>query len=199
MMSLHDAVQPILSHPTPEALVELQGALLVRRQEDAGVDVALEIAGQFYTYLCDLKSKITARSYSELASRLDIGAVGVVALENVLTAEGAHFWQGLFLGGLAEILMVSASRQYVKGWEVETGLVHTQAVWFLTEALWQTSVRMQPDLQPDRRWQAIRSLLAPAIDPHVAAPEKAVLLGRVFQILLLSCVVPLLPAANSDT
>jgi hypothetical protein len=44
---------------------------------------------------------------------------------------------------------------------------------------------MQPDLQPEQRWQAIQELLGPASDPDVPAPEKALLLGRIFQILLI--------------
>jgi hypothetical protein len=196
MISIQDAIQSILSQPTPDALVALQGALLALGQQGQDLDRALEIAGRFHGYLSDLESKISARDYSELASRLDIGAVGAVALENVLAARGEHFWQGLFMGGLAEVLMVAASRQYVKGWEVETGLVHTQSVWFLTETLWHTSAEMQPDLAPDERWQAIQSLLAPASDPDIPAADKAVLLGRVFQILLLTRLAGLLPATE---
>jgi hypothetical protein len=196
MISVENAVQTILSRPTPDALIALQGALLASRQQDQAVDYALETAGRFHTYLTDLQSKVSARNFSELASRLDIGAVGAVALEGALTTRGEHLWKGLFMGGLAEVLMVAASRQYVKGWEVETGLVHTQSVWFLTESLWRTSVEMQPELPPEERWQAIRTLLAPVADPQVPAADKAVLLGRVFQILLLTHLTALLPAAQ---
>jgi hypothetical protein len=196
MISLQESIQSILTQPVPEALVSLHGVLLALRQQGEAVDPALETAGRFHAYLSDLQSKISARNYSELASRLDIGAVGAVALENVLGAESERFWQGLFLGGLAEVLMVAASRQYVKGWEVETGLVHTQSVWFLTEALWHVSAEMQPDLDPEQRWHAIQALLAPASDPDVPASDKAVLLGRVFQILLLTHLAGLMPAAD---
>jgi hypothetical protein len=186
MKSLQDALQPILSRPTPESLAALQGVLLALDQQEEGVDRALEIAGHFYTYLGELQSKITAKDYSELASRLDIGAVGVVALENIVATKKEEFWKRFLLGVMGEGLMIGASRQYIKAWEVETGLVHNRATWTLTEALWRTSVKMQPDLPPDRRWQAIQSLLAPAHDPNVPAADKAVLLGRVFQMLLLT-------------
>jgi hypothetical protein len=53
---------------------------------------------------------------------------------------------------------------------------------------------MQPDLEAEKRWQAIQALLAPAYDPDVPAPSKAVLLGRVFQILLITYLARLLPA-----
>lgn len=186
MKSLQEAVQAILTQPTPEALVDLHGALLIHGQPGEARDRALAITGHFHTYLCELRSKIAARDYSELASRLDIGAVGVVALESVVTGERDKFWQRLLLGGVGEGLMVAASRQYVKAWEVETGLTHACAAWCLSEALWQASAQMQPEQSPEARWQAIQALLAPASDPAVPAPDKAVLLGRVFQILLLT-------------
>lgn len=198
MKSLQDAVQSILSQPTPAALVALQGSLLASSQQGEAVDRALELAGRFHAYLCELQSKITARDYSELASRLDIGAVGAVALENVIAGEGGHLWQRLLLGGLGESLMVAASRQYIKAWETETGLLHTCAAWYMAEALWRASAGMQPDLPPEQRWQAIQALLAPIHDHDVPAPDKAALLGRLFQMLLLTHLVGLLPTAEAE-
>jgi hypothetical protein len=193
MLDLQEALKPILTLPTPKALILLQGALLALDGDSEAREQALEVTGRFYTYLSDLKSKITSRNYSEMASRLDIGAVGAVALENILTTNSDELWKGLVLGGVAEGLMIAASRQYIKGWEVETALVHSQAAWYLTEALWRASSEMQPDLQPEERWDAIQTLLAPAHDPDVAAPDKAVLLGRIFQILLLTYLARLAP------
>jgi hypothetical protein len=195
MLDLHEAIQPILSLPTPEALVALQGALLAFGEEDEAAKKALEVTGHFHTYLGDLRSKLTSRNYSELASKLDIGAVGAVALEHIVASGPDEFWKRLVLGGAAEGLMVAASRQYVKGWAIETGLVHTQAAWYLTEALWRASSEMQPDIQPEQRWEAIQTLLAPAYDPKVPASAKAVLLGRIYQILLLTYLARLSPGS----
>jgi hypothetical protein len=50
-------------------------------------------------------------------------------------------------------------------------------------------------VDPAQRWQNIAALLAPANEPQVPAPEKATLLGRIFQILLLTHLARLLPAA----
>jgi hypothetical protein len=186
MTDLRDALQAILTKPTPAALVALQGALLAADGRDEALSEALEVAGHFHAYLSELETKITAKDYSELASRLDISAVGVVALENIIATEKEKFWQRLILGGLGEGLMVAASRQYVKGWEAETGLVHAHNAWYLTEALWRASTAMQPDLAAGERWQAIQTLLAPAYDAGVPEPDKALLLSRVFQILLLT-------------
>lgn len=191
MLDLQEAMQPILNHPTPEALIALQGALLTLGAEGKTGKQALEITGHFYRYLSELQSKLTSRDYSELASRLDIGAVGAVALENLVATEPEKFWKRLVMGGIAEGLMIAASRQYVKGWAVETDLAHSQAAWYLTEALWHSSSEMLPDLQPQQRWETIQTLLAPAHDPDVPAPEKTVLLGRIFQILLITYLVRL--------
>ena len=196
MKTLQEALQPVLKRPTPEALVALQGILLSLREDGEGVGRALETAGRFYRYLGELQSKITAREYSELASRLDIGAVGAVALENVIVADGEAFWQRLLVGGVAEMLMVAASRQYVKGWQAETALVHAEAAWYLTEALWCTSAEMHPDLEPEQRWRSIQTLLAPVSDPDVPAPAKAALLGLIFQLLLVADLAELLPTGT---
>jgi len=195
MKHLESSVQSILSGPTPGALVTLQGALLVSGRQGETVDRTLDVAGHFFAYLSDLQSKMSARQYSELASLLDIGAVGMVALENVLVAEKEEFWKRLLLGGLAESLMVAASRQYIKGWATETDLVHTQAAWYLAEALWHVSAEMQSGLAPEQRWQAIQALLAPAHDHDVSAADKAILLGHIFQMLLVTYLVRLMSDA----
>ncbi len=195
MPSLQEALQKIVARPTPAALVELQGALLASGQAGDSAERSLEIAGQFHSYLCELESKITAQQYSELASRLDMGAVGLVAVENVVVGDREKLWQRLLLGFLGEGLMVAASRQYVRAWQVETGVVHQSAAWWLANALWHLSGQMQPGLPPTERWQAIQALLAPAYDPAIPAPDKALLLGRIFQVLLLIYLVSLLTGA----
>jgi len=173
--------------------VSLQGALLVAGQQGQAVEQSLRLAGEFHAYLSELQSKLSAKEFNELASRLDIGAVGVVAMQTIVTGGGEKFWERLLLGALGETLMVAASRQYIRAWDVETSLVHSRAAWVLTEALWQTSAEMQPNLAPDRRLQVIHQLLAPAYSSDVPAPDKAALLGRIFQILLLAHVARLLP------
>lgn len=194
MEALTDVLKPILVAPTPAALVALQGALFRAGVQGPALDDSLAIAAEFFVYLSDLQSKLTAKEYNEMASRLDIGAVGMVALENLAATRREEFWQRLLLGGLGETLMVAASRQYIRAWDVETGLVHSRAAWYLAEALWRTSAELQPGLAPEQRWQAIHQLLAPAYDASVAAPAKAVLLGRIFQVLLLTHLARLLPA-----
>jgi hypothetical protein len=195
MPSLLDAVGSIVSQPTSKGLVELRGVLLTGGYQGKAVDSALDVAEHFYGFLSELQSKMTARRYSELASLMDIGAVGAVALENVVDSKRDEFWRQLALGGIAEGLMVGASRQYVKGWKAEATSVISHAVWYLSGALWHASSEMQPELDSEERWKAIQALLAPASDDDVPEPDKAVLLGRVFQMLLITHLARLLGEA----
>jgi AcrR family transcriptional regulator len=190
---LRGAVQPILKEPTPKALMDLQSLLLALEQDHPEeARRALRLAGAFYTYLSALQSKLSARQFNELASALDIGAVGAVALESIIVGEEANFWKRLLIGGVGEGLMVAASRQYIRAWDTETSLTHDEAAWVLFEELWRISTRLQPDLTADERRRAIDRLVAPGRDPATPSPERAALLGRVFQILLLTYLSTLL-------
>jgi hypothetical protein len=192
MRSVVDALQEVLRKPTAKVLLDLQGALLAMGGTGPEAARALELAGQFYAYLSELESKIAARDYSELASRLDIGAVGMVAVENLVSNKDEKLWQRLLAGGLGESLMVAASRQYVKAWQVEAGLVHRNAAWFLAGVLWDLSRQLQPSLPDGQRWQMVQRLLEPAHDAAVPEPNKALLVGRIFQLVLLLLVGRLL-------
>lgn len=198
MTSLVQAIQTVVTQPTPEGLVALQGALLASGREGEALSDALEVAGHFYRFLCELQSKVTARQYSEFASLLDIGAVGAVAVENLSDWDGPDFWRRLFLGGLGETLMVAASRQYVKAWEAETSVVFACATWCLQDLLWRVSSWLQPGMPGEERWRAIQTLLAPARDKELSGSAKAVLLGRVFQVLLLTYLARLSPTLEDE-
>ena len=187
-MELRPVIQQILTAPTPAVLWELYGRLLA-----AGADPSLiELVGAFNHYLCDLQSKATARQYSELASMLDIGAVGGVAVENLIGGDSQHLLQRFLVGMASESLMVAASRQYIKGWQSELHSAHCQAAWFLARELWRISAEMQPDLPAEERLAHINRLLAPARDPDIRNEVKAVFLGWLFQIVLLRKLAPLL-------
>jgi hypothetical protein len=69
----------------------------------------------------------------------------------------------------------------------------------LTEALWQLSTETQPDLAHAQRWDAIQTLLAPVHDREVPAADKALLVGRIYQILLLTYLARLLPQSGAES
>ena len=92
-MELLPVIKEISTAPSPAAMWELYGCLLA-----AGADAPLlRTVETFHHYLCDLQAKATARQYSELASLLDIGAVGGVALENLIGGGPHHLFQRFLL------------------------------------------------------------------------------------------------------
>lgn len=186
-MSFEDVLGRLLTRPSPADLLALQTRLLAAEADPQRAEAAqraLEVAYAFYAYLSELEAKYGARKYSEVASLLDIGAVGAVALENLLEA-GEALLERLALGGLSETLMVLASRQYVKAWSRETAPTHLQAVWFLRVRLWRLSIARQPDMRPEERTALVDGLLAPALDGDVSEEVRLTLLGRLFQVLLI--------------
>ena len=189
-MDIKPLLEQILTAPTPDALWELYGHLLAAgTAADAPV---LQVVERFHTYLCDLQSKATARQFSELASVLDISAVGGVALENLVGEDAHKLWKRLLIGATSESLMVLASRQYIKGWQAELHSVHRQAAWFLADRLWRWSAAMQPEMPAEERWAAIDRLFAPVHDPGTPDAVRVILLGHAFQLVLLSYFLPAL-------
>jgi hypothetical protein len=185
-MSFQGLLGRLLTEPTPNDLLALQTRMLAAEADPARTEAArraLEVAREFHAYLSELEAKASAREYSELASKLDIGAVGAVTLEN-LTEAGEALLERMLLGGLSETLMVLASRQYVKAWSREMRPIHMQAVWFLRGELWQLSVTGRPDMLTEERAALVDELLAPALDEDVADEVHVALLGRLFQVLL---------------
>lgn len=106
---------------------------------------------------------MSAHEYSKLASLLDIGAVGGVAVQSLIESDMAEgdFWKRLLAGGFSESLMVLASRQYVKAFKAEIASICQSAAWYLFGELWQLSVQHQTELEPAARRQHIETLLAP--------------------------------------
>ncbi len=195
-MSFQDLLGRLLVEPSPSDLLALQTWLLVAEADPESADAAghaLEVSREFHAYLSELEAKFGARQYSELASLLDIGAVGAVALEN-LTEAGESLKQRILLGGLSEVLMVLASRQYVKAWGREMEPLHMRAVWFLRAELWRLSVAGRPDIGAEERAALVDGLLAPALESDAPDEVCLALLGRLFQILLIIHLAQVLPS-----
>lgn len=188
MKTVTEALLGVLSRPQPDDLIVLQEALLAfpaPELEKAKVwqGQALELAGQFYTFLVQIQAKTSARSYNELASWLDMGAVGLVAFQRLANREEVGI-SDILTGLLAEGLMVLASRQYVKAWDEEAALIPKQSAWILRQSLWDLSQELQPDLSATARRDTIQQVLASALDSSVKPEVQLVVLGRLYQALL---------------
>lgn len=191
MNTLMQSLETVLRRPDPAALVALQEALLLETAPSPQRDHCLAVAGEFHRYLLELQSRLSARQYSELASWLDIAAVGLVAFQEVISGT-ATGWRDLLVGLASETIMAIGSRQYIKAWTAELGPIHAVAAWTLREALWRLSEETQPDLEPAVRLAAVQSLLPDALG-QAQSSAQAMVLGRLFQILLLIRLGRLLP------
>lgn len=182
-MSLDELLTLILSKPEPAILWSIRSALL-----EAGLpseDSALITLDEFSEFLNKLVASSTARQYSHFASLLDLGAVGGVALQNLLEkSDSANFTQRLLAGGISEVLMVMAARQYVKAWEEEMKAAYYSAAWHLFAEFWDLSSEMQPDLDPSERRRIVEEAVSPLRNEENSGVVKAAVTVHYYQLLL---------------
>lgn len=189
-MGLSESVVAALRNSSPASLYQL-GATLRERLADApqaerpALSIALEVCAGYYTFLSSVQAKMTAEGYNKLASLLDLGAVGTVALQSLL-AERENLLQKLAIGSVGESLMLIGSLQYIKAWEREAQALHEQAAWQLYDALWDISSQSQPELAGRERRQFIEVLLSPCCDAELKATHKTIYVGWLFQLVLLT-------------
>ncbi|HET6447443.1 MAG TPA: hypothetical protein VFI27_23005 [candidate division Zixibacteria bacterium] len=184
-MSNEQLMALLLAKPEPSQLWQLRSAMLeVGLSSD---DKRLEIVNELYEFVNVLVAKSTARQYSHFASILDLGAVGGVALQNLLEmSDSKKFTQRLLAGGLSEVLMVMAARQYVKAWEVELKSTYAAAAWRLYAKFWYLSVASQPDMESEKRRLLVDGLIAPLRDAEASGTVKAAIIIHYYQLLLLA-------------
>jgi hypothetical protein len=179
------ALLQVLTAPTAEAVWRLRSDLLA-----AGVDRTAhlwEVLDAFHAFLDDLATRSSSRDFSRLASRMDISAISGVIAEQVLeTRDARELATRLFTGLLSEGLMALATRQHVKAWAGEIAAVGRSAAWYLYGALWHWSAEHTPDLGPGERRRLLDDLFAPVLSGDTPDAVKAVVLGRLFQLLLVS-------------
>lgn len=180
-----ESLATVLAQPTPAALWQLRGDL---RQAGLPADhAAWAVIDRFYAFLNELSAGMKAHEFNKMATMLDIGAVGGVAVQGMIEGDIPvdDLWKKLVAGSVGEGLMVLASRQYIKSAHAELISVYNAAAWYLFSALWDVSARLQPELSSADRRQLLDQLLTPALHEETEDGVKMVLIGRLFQILLL--------------
>jgi hypothetical protein len=187
-MPLRDSLEKVLAAPSAEDLWQLRADLLEQGAEPEGP--LWEVLGEFREFL-DCRTTLTSsRAYSELASKLDIGAISGVILEQLSeAAQGSALATRLVSGALSEGLMALATRQHVHAWDSELDGVYRRAAWFLHDELWRWTIRRTPDLAAGERRRLLSALLAPVLITDTPVTARSVLLLRLFQIVLLGRLV----------
>jgi hypothetical protein len=184
-IDIRAALTRALSSPTPETLWRLRADLLERGlPPEARV---WSVLGEFQGFLDRLATSTSSREYSHLASKLDVAAVGGVVLEQAFESRGREDLGFRILSGLlSEGLMVLATRQHVKAWEGELAAVYRSAAWYLYGELWRWAERKKPDLPAAERRRLLDALFDPVHSKETGGFYKAVLLGHLFQLILVS-------------
>ena len=96
----------------------------------------------------------------------------------------------LLTGGISEGLMVLASRQYVRAQEGELDALFRATAWSLFDELWRWTAEVNPGHEPVERQRLLDRLTSPLRDPETATLVKAVLAGRLYQVLVLALARP---------
>ena len=174
----------VLSLPTPEALWRLRADLLEGGfSPDAPM---LEIIGEFRAFLDHFATSTSSRDLNHLASKLDIGAIGGVVLEQLFESpDSKELAMRVLTGGISEGLMVLASRQYVRVAEGELAALFRDTAWNLYLHLWRWTAEANPDLDVAERRQLLDRITEPLLNAQTPDAIKATLTGRLFQVLLL--------------
>ena len=195
-MSLPEAILASISAPTPDALWLLRRELLVRGvPADAPVWPVLDT---FHGFLGRLAASNAARGYSERASKLDIAALGGIALEELATASNGRELASRLLGSaLSESLAVAATRQHVHAWQSDLEGLFDEVAWSLYGAMWRWAEVRQPSLERQERRALLDRLITPARSAKTDAAARVTLLVRLFQILLLDAVAEAMPPSSS--
>ena len=182
-MSIREPLERVLSAPTTADLRELRAEMLAAAYpNDSKTWTVVE---EFHRYLDRLVTGTTSREYSELASKLDISAIGGVVVEQLLEHDGPEDLALRFLTGLlSEGLMVAATRQHVKAWEGELSAVYRDAAWYLYGEMWHWTEQRNPQLSGAERRVLLDRLFEPVHSTDASGFSKAVLLGLLFQVLL---------------
>ncbi len=176
------------------SLLHLRGELQVtvrwlEAQKDArraeAARKALEALSHFYTFGVEIGGFERSSKTANQASVFDLASVGVLAVENVLTAESRSLMRYL-MSGLSEGLMFLASRQYVAGSEsVLEGIYKSNALQ-VRDALWSLAhdFRVTEDLAAIREArEAIESLFAKLDDPAVDRHARVSLLHQLYGLV----------------
>ena len=178
----------------PTSLLRLRGELQVVsrwsevQQRDPlrkTADAALDAVSRFYHFGQEIGGFTASTRSAERASFFDLASVGVLGMENVLSAEKASLMRFL-MSGLSEGLMFLGSRQYVAGSQaVLQATYHAHAI-AVQDALWSlaTDFRDPDSLVSIREARgAIDSLFAKFDEPGVPLGTKVALLQQLYGLI----------------
>ena len=192
--SYRTALREALARFDEPALLRLRGDLqVVSRWLVAGGDgdraksasAALDAVSRFYSFGLEVGGFAKSSQSASQASLFDLASVGVLGVENVLTAEHSSLMRYL-MSGLSEGLMFLASRQYVAGSNAVLEATYKAHALTVRDALWSLAMdfRGSGDLSSIKEArEAIDALFAKFDDPSVPLPAKVSLLYQLYGLV----------------
>jgi len=91
---------------------------------------------------------------------------------------------------------VLASRQYVNAFRRELVALYREVAWKLRTHIWRFAARGRAGMDPAERARLVDALLGPIWSETTPDTARSVLIGLLFQVLLLGTVGPLLEGAE---
>lgn len=178
----------------PTTLLRLRGELqVVSRWSEVQkrdplrkrADAALDAVSRLYNFGQEIGGFTASTRSAERASFFDLASVGILAMENVLSAEKASLMRFL-MSGLSEGLMFLGSRQYVAGGQAILQATYRAHATAVQDALWSlaTDFRDPESLGSIREARgAIDALFAKFDGPGVALGTKVALLQQLYGLI----------------
>ncbi len=146
---------------------------------------ALDAISRFYAFGVEIGGFQRSSRTANQASLFDLASVGVLGIENILTAENRSLMRYL-MSGLSEGLMFLASRQYVAGSEAVLEGTYKSNSLAVRDGLWALArdFRSTEDLATIREARdAIDALFAKLNEPGVPLHARVALLHQVYALI----------------
>lgn len=192
--SYRAALRDALTRFDEASMLKLRGDLQVvsrwleARQDAArakSAGAALDAVSRFYSFGAEVGGFSASTKAADRASLYDLASVGVLGVENVLTAEHKSLMRFL-MSGLSEGLMYLGSREYVRGSTAVLEATYKAHALSVRDALWSLAMdfRGSEDLGSiQEARQAIDALFARFDDPSVPVPAKVSLLYQLYGLV----------------
>ena len=194
--SFQSALGAAISNMDDTALFALRSELSAIRAVVAGgkdkalaasVDRALAAVGRFHTFAAEVRGFVVSRDFSKKASLFDIGSIGVLAVENVLTAERKSLFR-ILMSGLSEGLAFVASRQYIYGSTAVLDALYRTNSAALYDDLWELAMEIRGPLDEKTAREVqlgLDGFFKQLADPGVPVDRRVAAIYQMYGILVL--------------
>lgn len=195
-LSYRAALRDALERFDEPSLLRLRGELQVvqgwlagreGRQGEAAAAAAVDAVTRLHQFTAEIRGVAASRQAAERASLFDLSSIGILAVENILTAEKVTPMR-ILMSGLSEGLMFLASRQYVEGGTAVLEATYRAHRLAVQDALWSVAMdyREPEDLAGLRAARTtLDELFAKLDEPGVPVATRVAMLDVLYALVAL--------------